>query len=766
MDKSRFNKCKCRHHERDGCSSKRQKCCKKPQCETGPPGPQGEAGPPGPQGETFGAKIICVRYSGCSGNSVPRDSTNYTEGDLFLDTSDADLFELRHQNNELHWVKHKDDTTDYHFYNPTEKTMWYVSPVGSGEDTEHGEALRIEEHCELLNINSQLLDIGSNVLYSPEEEVDGVGLLWNPEQCLTKDHCSCVKIICIEFEGRSGDSTPVSVLPDDHYYLNHGTQNAHDANLYVVNDGSVFEIDPSGAVGDYYYYSKNEKTIWFVEPITDTSSLDEGFVTRVEVKCNLKEGDTIIDGKTGRVFNLNSEGEWIESECGLCQCRECFRIIKIDCSGTTCDDIRECEISEAGLFVLSGDLIYTSALVGETLQWVLDTNDCAYFHDTDNGQIYKIDQTTGVATNIMLDDIIRGSEGCHDIIFDCEAKTFYQWNGAETGWTQVCDFSSLNITLVEGETGCFNITITDRINPKTLDILTLGADTKTEGNFLVSTDVMTQVPPNAPGTFSFHYQDSALNSMSFRSGTVTGTEWDDTLIGSNSAAFGFNTIADGSNTFAQGSGTISRGVHSHAEGEETEANGYATHTSGRGTKAFGSYTKATGSFNLFGATNGDLGALLVVGDGSSDLNRSDAMWVNNTGDAFVKNNFYGGYLGFALSRFFSGTGSHDLTVGDSRTSYITPYDLYLEVLTVTNTFALNFTLRISYTDEDNIPRTFTRVIAGALTSCIDVGVYCRKGSFLGGTVDVTTDPVVDASIAVYIAARVTREDLFREYKLP
>lgn len=763
MDKSKYDRCNCRrkdcHNRPKHCHEETPHDCKKKikYCK----GDTGPVGPPGPPGETFGAKIICVKYIGRAGNSIPRNSTGHSEGDYFLDTNDADLFELRTQAGELHWVKHKDDTVSYYFYDSYGKTMWHVEPVNSDTDVEHGDALRVEEFCDLLNIKSQLLDIGNNILYTPVE--DEGGLLWCPEEkCSETERCSCVKILCLKFEGRSGNSTPISVLADDYYYLNHGTNSAHDANLYVVN-GDVFQIEPEGAEGDYYYYSKNEKTIWFVEPETNTNSLEEGFVTRVEDKCKLKEGDVVIDGKTGRVFKLNADGEWILSECGLCQCKEYFRLIKLDCAGGTCDDIRECEITEAGQFVLSNNLIYTSVLVGESLQWVLDTTDCNYYHDTADGQIYSI--VSGVATNIMLDELI-GAPSCNDVLFDCEAKIFYQWNG--TIWERICDFSDitvdvLNVTTIEGETGCFNLIQTDRVDTKTLPILTLGADTKVEGNFLVSTSPMTQVPPNVPGTYAFQYQNGA--SMSFRSGTVTATEWDSGIIGTNSTAVGFNTIADGSNSFAQGSGTVSQGTHSHAEGEETSALGFATHTSGKGTIAWGSYTKACGTYNCFGSTNGDIGALLVVGDGASDLSRTDAMWVNDSGDAFVKNNFYGGYLGFQISRFFSGTGGHDLYVGDGRTSYIAPYDMFLERVSITNVFGLNFTLRISYTDQDNIPRTFATVVAGAPSSCVDIGAFSKKGSFLGATIIVTTDPVVDASVAIYVVGRVTRGDLFRKYKL-
>ncbi len=82
----------------------------------------------------------------------------------------------------------------------------------------------------------------------------------------------------------------------------------------------------------------------------------------------------------------------------------------------------------------------------------------------------------------------------------------------------------------------------------------------------------TGVEVSGAGTRMFFNPKSA----SFRSGGVTGSQWDSTNVGTYSLATGYNTLASGPSSVATGSNTQARGVSSFATGEHTQANGYAS----------------------------------------------------------------------------------------------------------------------------------------------------------------------------------------------
>ena len=118
-----------------------------------------------------------------------------------------------------------------------------------------------------------------------------------------------------------------------------------------------------------------------------------------------------------------------------------------------------------------------------------------------------------------------------------------------------------------------------------------------------NTPAITNPPISGPGTRMMWYPVKAA----FRSGGVTGTEWDRDNIGYNSLASGYNTTASGNSSVAIGFGTIALGDYSIALGENTNASnraastmGYFTSAAGFGAAAIGYYTTAKG-FNSFSA---------------------------------------------------------------------------------------------------------------------------------------------------------------------
>jgi len=111
----------------------------------------------------------------------------------------------------------------------------------------------------------------------------------------------------------------------------------------------------------------------------------------------------------------------------------------------------------------------------------------------------------------------------------------------------------------------------------------------------------------------------------FRAGQVFGTEWNDVNIGTTSTAFGRGTTASGELSWAMGYSTEARGDNSAAMGYETIAESYAETVIGRFDT---DYTPTA-----FGASTWfDADRLLVIGNGSSDAARSDALVMLKSGD--------------------------------------------------------------------------------------------------------------------------------------
>ena len=97
-------------------------------------------------------------------------------------------------------------------------------------------------------------------------------------------------------------------------------------------------------------------------------------------------------------------------------------------------------------------------------------------------------------------------------------------------------------------------------------------------------------------------------------------------LASGAHAEGSGTKATNFNSHAEGGLTTASGNHSHAEGYNTEASGWGSHAGGHGTKATANSQTAIGRWNV---EEGD--ALLIVGNGSDDDKRSNAMSVKANG---------------------------------------------------------------------------------------------------------------------------------------
>ena len=211
------------------------------------------------------------------------------------------------------------------------------------------------------------------------------------------------------------------------------------------------------------------------------------------------------------------------------------------------------------------------------------------------------------------------------------------------------------------------------------------------------------------------YSDTTIN-VGRKAGTTVGAYstaegFDTTASGESSHAEGSNTTASGSYSHAEGSNTIASEYASHAEGSNTIASEYASHAEGGKTTASGnlshaegsrttasgnfshaegSNTTASGSYSHAEGSNtiakgesqhvqgkyniADETSAFIIGNGSSDNARSNAMKVDWSGNLEVAGDLKDG-SGNTLNNMMSktnptGTGSFslnrkaDTTIGD------------------------------------------------------------------------------------------------------
>lgn len=95
------------------------------------------------------------------------------------------------------------------------------------------------------------------------------------------------------------------------------------------------------------------------------------------------------------------------------------------------------------------------------------------------------------------------------------------------------------------------------------------------------------------------------------------------LLGVYAQAFGFETVASGEYSHAEGRGTKASGLCSHAEGRNTTASGNTQHVQGK--------------YNIR-----DTALAHIVGNGSSDSNKSNAHTLDWQGNAWFAGDVYTG----------------------------------------------------------------------------------------------------------------------------
>ena len=125
------------------------------------------------------------------------------------------------------------------------------------------------------------------------------------------------------------------------------------------------------------------------------------------------------------------------------------------------------------------------------------------------------------------------------------------------------------------------------------------------------------------------YVDEKISS--FSGSYVTAGRLPNSELGQNATAEGLNNISSGITAHTEGTGNEASGHYAHAEGYLTKATGLVAHAEGWGTIASGAAQHVQGKFN---ADNPN--AAFILGNGSSDAARSNAVEVDWNGNANFK----------------------------------------------------------------------------------------------------------------------------------
>ncbi len=176
------------------------------------------------------------------------------------------------------------------------------------------------------------------------------------------------------------------------------------------------------------------------------------------------------------------------------------------------------------------------------------------------------------------------------------------------------------------------------------------------------------------GTRMFWYPKKAA----FRAGALSGSQWDDANIGSNSVAFGWNNTASGSQSSAFGQWNTVSGNQCFGAGyQNTVSNftaagfGFSNNSTGSGSMALGQYNTAssTGSFaSGFNNTSSGYGSVAQGYNNTASNMGAVAQGLYNTASnmgsvAMGSSNTASGLYGFAMGRQAMATGDNSVAMG-------------------------------------------------------------------------------------------------------
>ncbi len=275
-----------------------------------------------------------------------------------------------------------------------------------------------------------------------------------------------------------------------------------------------------------------------------------------------------------------------------------------------------------------------------------------------NGSIYVSIQN-GYEIGELHDVLTNGKANGDLLVWDSSIPAWKNSTGLSGSYqfasTQTIDVSSSNAALRVTQRGAGDaLRVEDSTNPDSSPFLVKGDGSVVIGRDAPYTGASVTIQGslcngyNTQATYVDYYSHAeGYGTIAY--GQYTHTEGFGTQAkADNSHAEGEETITYGTGSHAEGASTktfgygshteglqtITTGAFSHAEGSETLTYGEASHTEGLGTIASASYQHAQGKYNATSST-----ALMLVGNGTSDLNRSNILEVY-TGSVVVSGTMF------------------------------------------------------------------------------------------------------------------------------
>jgi hypothetical protein len=201
--------------------------------------------------------------------------------------------------------------------------------------------------------------------------------------------------------------------------------------------------------------------------------------------------------------------------------------------------------------------------------------------------------------------------------------------------TQAADLVEIPVTSVNGKTGAV-----------TLDATDVGADASgTASAAVIAHNTATDAHTDIRDSLLTIEQGKMDATNPVCTGSFSMNRYEGTIVGAYSHTSGYNNTASGQNSHAEGYYTMASGQNSHAEGYATMALGKISHAEGDHTTAQGKSQHVQGEYNILDtegttATRGEYAH--IVGNGTSDSNRSNAHTIDWDGNAWYQGNVYVG----------------------------------------------------------------------------------------------------------------------------
>ncbi len=237
------------------------------------------------------------------------------------------------------------------------------------------------------------------------------------------------------------------------------------------------------------------------------------------------------------------------------------------------------------------------------------------------------------------------------LIYQASDNTFYYYN--TTKWIPFITSETLisdTLPVIKDEDGDTYVHTEENADEDAVRIGIKGTEMMaidSNGMLVYGTYSGGTVPDLNDGTRMTFYPANA----SFRTGYVSGTQWNDSLVGNYSVAFGLDNISSGKYTLTQGRGNV-------ASGDGDVAIGYQSVASGRYSFAEGVIAEATGYVSFAAGFRTDASGIGSVGMGyRSQANGDYSFATNYQSYANGNSSFAAGYRNLASGDYSLAFGS-------------------------------------------------------------------------------------------------------------